>query len=300
MSKVLVTGANGFIGQHVAKFFHENNNEVLGIDTTESNTEYVVERCNIMFGDIDAILLSFRPEIVVHCAGLANVSYSVEHPYEDFQANTAMVHKILYAMRDAGLEKSRFVFLSSAGVYGQPESLPISEDAITSPVSPYALHKRMAEDICLYFADVYGFDIRIARVFSAYGPGLRKQLFWDLFCKMKKDKTVELYGTGLESRDFIYIDDLVNALYIIAMASKCDSQIYNVANGEQISIYDAAALFSKLMGNHSEIVFNNRVREGDPQRWCADVSKIRQLGYCGKTNLENGLRQYIEWANNAN
>ncbi|MBP9997503.1 MAG: NAD-dependent epimerase/dehydratase family protein [Lachnospiraceae bacterium] len=298
MSKVLITGINGFIGKHIADYLCKCENEIIGIDVSAGNGTYNTIVCDMAKDDLTDILESARPDIVIHCAGIANVSYSIAHPDDDFEANTAVVHRLLYAMLRAGLTSSRVLFLSSAGVYGQPEILPISENTQTSPISPYALHKRMAEDICSYFVDVHGMDIRIARIFSAYGPGLRKQLFWDMYQKVLADGNLQLFGTGEETRDFIYIDDLVRALGLILEAKKSTEYIYNVANGKQVSIREVAGCFAKQMSDKIEVSFNNQNRKGDPDNWCADISKLHGLGYKQQVSLDEGIAQYIEWVRN--
>ncbi len=296
MSRILITGINGFIGSSLAKHYHDEGWEVYGIDMcAHEECAWNTYVCDIAHEDIVHILSECRPEVIVHCAGIANVSFSVEHPDEDFEANTVAVHRLLYAIHKAGLTDSRVLFLSSAGVYGQPESLPISENHKTNPISPYALHKTMAEDICSYFIKNYSMDIRIARIFSAYGPGLKKQIFWDMYNKILDTGKLELFGSGEESRDFIYIDDLIKALTIIVEAAKQDDYIYNVANGSQITIKDIARIFVEEYGEDIPVTFNHKNRTGDPDNWCADISRINGLGYSGSVSITEGISRYLTW-----
>lgn len=295
--RVLVTGINGFIGSYVASKFKNAGYEVVGLDRDYSGNIYKVYRINMMQDNISDILGEERPEIIIHCAGLANVSYSLRHIEEDFNANTVVVYRLLEAMRQNNLQSSRLVLMSSAAVYGQPVQLPISENATLNPMSPYALHKKMAEDICLYFIENYQFDIRILRVFSAFGPGLRKQIFWDMYQKIRNDGRLDLYGTGKESRDYIYIDDLVEAIFLIALDVKSNYTIWNVANGEEVTIKEVAEVFAKNVGmDGSKIIFSNELREGDPINWCADISRLLELGYKKETSIQKGIQQYIAWA----
>lgn len=298
MRKVLITGINGFIGSNMAKHLSNNGDEIVGIDISGGNSAWDTYICDMMADDLTEILTSIKPDIVIHCAGIANVSYSIEHPNDDFSANTAVVHRLLYALLQAGLTSTRVLFLSSAAVYGQPEVLPISECTPTSPISPYALHKRMAEDICTYFVDVHKMDIRIARIFSAYGPGLRKQIFWDMYRKAVDTGKLQLFGSGDETRDFIYIDDLVSALRLILDAPLDKEYIYNVANGVQVSIREIAETFAKAMDNNVPIEFNHQNRKGDPDNWCADVKRIEELGYKQSVSIEEGIKCYIDWVRN--
>lgn len=297
--KVLVTGVNGFIGTHMAEKLKKNGHVVTGIDISNAQNDcttdfYVLD---ILKEDVQAILQNICPDIIIHCAGLANVSFSLEQPIVDFQANTVIVYRLLEGMRQCGLTKSRFVLLSSAAVYGQPNRLPIRETDELKPMSPYALHKKMAEDVCLYYVNNYNFNIRILRVFSAYGPGLKKQIFWDMYQKIKKNGSLELFGTGEESRDYIYIDDLVEAIFLVALDEKSDYVIWNVANGEEVFIKDIAAIFARKLNLPLELVrFTGRIREGDPVNWCADVSRIKSLNFHSKINIIDGIEKYVEWA----
>lgn len=296
--KILVTGVNGFIGTHIAEKFKKNGHVVTGIDISEAQNDCITDFhvLDILNEDVRAALGNIRPDIIIHCAGLANVPFSLEQPMEDFRANTTMVYRLLEGMRQCGLSKSRFILLSSAAVYGQPNRLPIRETDELKPMSPYALHKKMAEDICLYYVNNYNFDIKILRIFSAYGPGLKKQIFWDMYQKIKKNECLELFGTGEESRDYIYIDDLVEAISLIALDEKSDYVIWNVANGEEIFIKDIAAIFARKMNLPLELVkFTGRIREGDPVNWCADVSRMRELGYKRGFSIEEGIEGYLEW-----
>lgn len=296
--KILVTGVNGFIGTHIAEKLKKDGHVVIGLDISEAKRAYTTNFyvSDILKEDVQVILSSVRPDIIIHCAGLANVPFSLEQPMEDFQANTMMVYRLLEGMRQCRLAKSRFILLSSAAVYGQPNRLPIREDDDLKPMSPYALHKKMAEDISLYYVNNYDFDIRILRIFSAYGPGLRKQIFWDMYQKIKNNGCLELFGTGEESRDYIYIDDLIEAISLIAFDNKNDYIIWNVANGQEVFIKDIADIFAKRMNITLESVrFTGKIREGDPVNWCADISRIREIGYISKTSIEEGIEGYLKW-----
>ncbi len=299
--KILVTGAGGFIGSNLMKCFAEHNDSVTGWDIEAANKGgLVVEQVNLDDEEILQLKLQeLQPEIIIHCAGCADVGRSVQNPAKDFQGNVTLTHRLLFAIHRLGMDQVRFVFLSSAAVYGNPKSLPITEQAALNPLSPYALHKVMCEDICQYFANNYGMDIRIARIFSAYGKGLCKQIFWDMYNKTLMTGRLELFGTGEESRDYIHIDDVVEALYLIATSVKASEQIYNVANGEEVTIRAVAEFFADCSGlSRNAIKFNNCLREGDPRNWCADISRIKALGYQKKVQMSAGIWNYIEWAKN--
>jgi len=214
----------------------------------------------------------------------------------DFENNVTITHNLFFAIHKGNIRNVRVLFLSSAGVYGNPSKLPITEGTLLNPLSPYALHKVTCEEICKYFYNNYDIDVKIARIFSAYGEGLKKQIFWDMNSKILKNGCLEMWGTGNESRDYIYIDDLVVALSLIAIHAPEHELVYNVANGAEITIRQAAECFatsSKL--DYKLIKFNGETKEGDPINWRADISKLRKLGYIQSVTFEEGVSKYYEW-----
>ena len=296
MKKVLVTGASGFIGREMAKFFLKRGFQVTGWDRLESENDFPGLRVDMTDGEaVRSALEAEKPEIIIHCAGSADVGKSVENPYGDFTGNVTVTHHLLFGMHRAGLEKTRLVFLSSAGVYGNPRSLPVTEDSPLNPLSPYAVHKEMCELLCRFFVSHYGMDIVIARIFSAYGAGLRKQIFWDMHQKLRSTGRLDMFGTGRESRDYIHVRDLIGALALLAEADTHEL-VYNVANGEETAIREVAELFADCEGVPREAIrFNGVVREGDPLNWRADISRIRALGYRKTVEMKQGIADYVAW-----
>lgn len=296
MSKVLVTGAAGFIGKEIAAYFLQNGYEVAGWDRIAAEGAFPVVLVDMT--DEAAVrdaLAEAKPDIIIHCAGSADVGKSVENPYTDYTGNVTITHNLLFGMCQAGLEKMRMLFLSSASVYGNPQKLPITEETPLNPLSPYAVHKVMCEVLCHYFSAHYGMDIRIARIFSAYGAGLRKQIFWDMYRKLETTGRLDMFGTGNESRDYIHVKDLIRALFILATTDESEP-VCNVANGVEVTIREATELFAECAGAAPEqIRFNGVVREGDPLNWRADISKIEKLGYRPAVSIKDGIRQYVEW-----
>lgn len=293
MNKVLVTGANGFIGSHMMKLLREKGYDVTGWDIVPNDAARIY-RVDMLKEDFEFKLKDVSPDMIIHCAGMANVGVSIKKPIDDYESNVTVTYRLLESLRKCNLRDTRLVFMSSAGVYGQPERLPIKEEQSLVPLSPYALHKKMAEDICAYYFKEHQIDIKIARIFSAYGPGLRKQIFWDMNVKANKYNRLEMFGTGDESRDFIYIDDLAEAIYLILTKTDRSELVFNVANGEEITIRYAAEVFGACKGI-SDINFNGVVREGDPLNWQADIDKLKRLGYARKTSFEEGVSKYVDW-----
>lgn len=294
---VVITGVNGFIGSHMAEKCLKDGYHVIGIDINSISVVDKIEyyQLNLYEDSIDDILELHHPFALIHCAGMADVNYSVQHSDSDFVSNVMIARKVLYSIKNVS-DDTRFVFLSSAGVYGNPISNPISENHEKNPISPYALHKVLVEEICLYFVKQYNIDVRILRIFSAYGVGLKKQIFWDMGQKVKEYGMLELFGTGEETRDFIYIDDLVYAIWLIMEKNKTDEIVYNVANGIEIKIKDVAEIFCEKCGlSKTKISFNGYKRQGNPINWCADIGRIKKLGYKPQTDIDTGISQYVKW-----
>lgn len=298
MKKVLITGAAGFIGSKLLTRFSQENFNVIGWDVVDIQ-RWGIDICKVDLLDFENLknqIGELQPDIVIHCAGSADVGKSISDPNMDFARNVEATHNLLFAMHNVRLDNATFIFLSSAGVYGNPKQLPIVEEADVNPMSPYALHKIMCEDICKYFYENYKMNIKIARIFSAYGAGLKKQIFWDMYNKSQKENKFDMFGTGNESRDYIHIDDVVEALYLIATNDSNDV-IINVANGEEITIRQATEWFADCVGiDKKYISFCGTVREGDPLNWKADITKLKKLGYKKTINMVEGLKEYVEWA----
>lgn len=299
MKRVLITGVNGFIGRNAARMFFKKGYEVFGWDFQGSSAEEINLRLFDLreYGLLKKELLLIQPDLLIHCAGCADVGKSVQNPQYDFHGNVTVTHNLLFAVHETGLKKCRVVFLSSAAVYGTPDRLPVTENTILKPLSPYALHKAMAEQVCSYFYDNYRIDVKVIRIFSAYGSGLRKQIFWDMFQKAENTGKLQMFGTGNESRDYIHIEDLLSAIYLVALKAPEEERVYNIANGEEVTIRRVTEIFAAHYGIAKEAIsFNGVIREGEPINWRADITKLLSLGYKKKVSMEKGVESYIEWA----
>lgn len=291
--KILVIGSRGFIGSHCVDFFSRQH------EVWECDVIIDYDRPRYIFieavdSDFQDIFINHKFDVCVNCSGAANVPFSLEKPYNDFQLNTLNVFKILDAIRRFNPE-CRYINMSSAAVYGNPEALPITESMPYRPVSPYGVHKEMAEMLCDEFHRHWGVRTSCVRIFSAYGPRLKKQLLWDLAQKAKNDERVELFGTGRETRDFIYVTDLVRLIDSIIANAPFEADIINAANGRQIEIAEIARLMMEALGCDKEIVFKGVNRKGDPLNWEADISKAKALGYVQETDIKQGINHYVKW-----
>jgi UDP-glucose 4-epimerase len=291
--KLLIIGSDGFIGSHMLSFFHSRNADVYGCDIikyTDKKNYFYINKCAPEF---ETIFSTNKFDYCINCSGAANVPFSVTNPLDDFLLNTKNVLLILEAIRKHN-SSCRFINLSSAAVYGNPKFLPVKEEAEINPVSPYGVHKELAEKICSEYTNFFGVPTCNLRIFSAFGPGLRKQIFWDLYNKSKQPG-IELFGTGNETRDFIYIDDIVQVVSLVVEKAAFKGEAYNVANGVQIKIKDLAQLFLRKLAYNRAIKFTGSKREGDPDLWQADIKKIKKFGYQQSISFETGVNNYIEW-----
>jgi len=292
--KLLIIGSKGFIGSHSIRHFRALGFEVFGCDVVVEYNDPNYFQVDATNASYDEIFSSHDFEACINCAGAASVPDSFVHPGRDFHLNVHTVYSILEAIRK-NTPSCKFINLSSAAVYGNPAELPVAESSDTKPLSPYGCHKLYAELICDEFYRYYGIPTCSVRIFSAYGPGLQKQLFWDWYQKVKQATSITLFGTGKESRDFVFIDDVVQAVYCVLQHSSFKGDIVNVGNGKEVFIERAIEVFQEKSRMEFRYTFNNQVRTGDPLNWAANIAKLSSFGYKPKVGFEDGINQYIQW-----
>ncbi|HSD39904.1 MAG TPA: NAD-dependent epimerase/dehydratase family protein [Rhodocyclaceae bacterium] len=288
--KVLVVGARGFIGGHVTHELRLLGYDIVPVDI--HGTE--VELLDPVSPDFVTLFGTHKPDVCVNCTGAASVPLSFESPIADYTLNTLRVAQMLDAIR-ATSPRTRYLHLSSAAVYGDPAESPVKESSVVEPLSPYGWHKYQAELICREYSRLHGVETISLRIFSAYGPRLRKQLFWDLMQKAKQSERVELFGTGSETRDFIYVSDLVRAIDVLVKRADFDARAVNVAQGVATTIHQAAQSLFGALGWQRELVFTGAGRAGDPCFWQADISYLSSLGFSPKYGISEGLREVADW-----
>lgn len=291
--KILVVGSRGFIGSHCHQYFLSRGHEVTGCDVT-GNEEASYIKINPNGNSFDRIFEKKHFDLCINAAGSAHVDYSFTYPEKDFELNVSLVINILAAIKKFS-PGCKLINFSSAAVYGNPEYLPIPELAATHPLSPYGYHKKVSEDLLHEYSKLFNLSTCSLRVFSAYGEGLRKQLFWDMYQKAISGLPVKLFGTGSESRDFIYIADLVEVVALVLKGAPFKGEVYNVANGEEVTIRDAAESFYSELDPSVNFTFSGEEKVGDPKNWLADITKIQRLGYARKFTFAEGINRYCKW-----
>ncbi len=290
--KILIIGSRGFIGSHAYQFFLKQH-EVWGADvvTPRDKNFFLLERMNT---DFNAVFKSEQFDLCLNASGNGSVPVSIQNPLLDFELNVNNTIKILDAIRTYN-PKCKYIHLSSAAVYGNPVSLPVTESMALKPLSPYGWHKMYSEQICREYFSLYNIGSVILRIFSVYGENLKKQLFWDIYQKTLQSKNIQLFGTGHETRDFIYVQDLMHAINCIIDKGSFKAEAINVSSGIETSIKEAAEIFCAALNNKTIVAFNKQTKLGDPLNWKADISLLSNMGFKSNTSIETGLNSTSKW-----
>jgi UDP-glucose 4-epimerase len=299
---ILITGVAGFLGRTFARYFFEQGWDVIGIDiASPENSPYSFLKkylsVNLPDPSFIHLLMETKPTVCVHCAGRASVSGSITQPYDDYAQGPELTFYVINCLHEI-VPECKFLLLSSAAVYGNPENLPIAESCQPAPISPYGFNKWQSEIICREFNQVYGQPTASLRIFSAYGPGLRRQVVWDICRKALMDEHILLKGTGMESRDFIHALDIAHGIKFVIQASPMKGDIYNLASGAEVKISDLAKLILCSLALRNNIEFDGHIEKGDPVNWVADISKIASLGFAVEIPLEKGIESFAQWCRN--
>ena len=293
--RILVLGSGGFIGNAYAEAMATAGHEVLGLRRgPDAVTDRFHRAASFDSASLLKIVSEFRPDLCLNAAGSSRPAASFDGPETDFAANTTLVLSILEALRQ-GAPACRYIGLSSAAVYGSNPDLPWKEGARGYPSSPYGYHKLAAELLGEEYARLFGLKVLTLRAFSVYGPGLRRQLFWDIFCRSRTASELKLFGTGKETRDFIYIDDVVSALEWFADHAAFEGEIFNLASGHPTRIADACEGLLRNLGWSGRPSFTGEQIPGAPARMEADMTRTFELGFRCRVDLPEGLRRTAAW-----
>jgi UDP-glucose 4-epimerase len=300
LKTVLVTGAAGFLGGYVARHFAGRGLRVIGIDIVPdagnaASALAAYHQIDLPSPALREVLRREQPQVLIHCAGRASVPWSMTDPAGDFQSSVVLTFALLDNLR-LELPSCRFLLLSSAAIYGNPHSLPVREEHAVEPLSPYGFHKRQCEQLCSEFSAIYGIPTASARVFSAYGPGLRRQVIWDICEKVQLTGKLALHGTGNESRDFIHAVDIAQGLWLLAEKAPCRGEVYNLASGREVTIAELAETVLSALGSTVQPVFDGAATPGNPLHWRADIAKISALGFAPQISFENGMTEMARWS----
>jgi len=237
-------------------------------------------------------------DYVFHCAALSSVAYSVDDPIYTNEVNIIGALNILVAAKDVNVK--RIVFASSASVYGNSPELPKREDMSANPISPYAISKYTGEQYCRAFYQLYGLETVVFRYFNVFGKRQNSNSQYSaaipIFIKsFLEGKPPIIFGDGEQSRDFVFIEDVVRANLLACHAKDAPGEVFNVACGGRTTINSLVRMIKKLIGSDIEPVYEEE-RKGDVRHSQADISEARKiLGYEPKIDLAEGLWRTIEW-----
>ncbi len=313
MTRVLLTGAAGFIGSHLAEKLLARGDEVTGIDNFDpfyarpikernlagprSHAGFQFHETDIL--DTEAVLRLLTPDtVIVHLAAKAGVRPSLQDPSGYVRANITGTQSLIDAARQAGV--TRFVFGSSSSVYGDDTSPPFREDAAAvHPISPYAATKRAGELVLEALAPHHGLKVASLRFFTVYGPRQRPDLAIHSFTRrISAGEPITMFGDGSEARDYTYIDDIVRGV-IAALdwteAAPVGLEAFNLGGNETIALSRMIAEISAALGLDARIERGGR-QPGDVRLTSADLTKSgRMLGYTPATPFPEGIRRFVAW-----
>lgn len=300
----LVTGGAGFIGSHIAAMLLTNGASVRILDNLSSgrpqNLASLSGQFELIEGDLRdpaAVRTAMQDvTIVFHEAAVASVPQSIDDPVTTLNVNVIGTQNVLLAARDAGAR--RVVFASSCAVYGNPKDLPVREDMWPAPRSPYAAHKLIGEDLCRVFTRAYGLETVALRYFNVYGP--RQDPASDyaaviprFIAALLHGEPPTVYGDGEQTRDFVYIEDIVRANLLASASPDAVGSVFNVGSGERMSLNDLLRLINGLLG--TSIAPHRRAeRSGDVRESLASIERARQmLYYQPRIGLCDGLARMV-------
>ncbi len=302
--RVVITGGAGFIGSNLAEYWVNNNAEVVIIDNLRTGFEKNIlplkgiEFYKRSITERDFLFEALKgADYVFNLAAMVSVPESVEKPEETYQINIVGLKNLLDASRENGVKK--LVHSSSAAIYGDDPEMPKVESMKAKPISPYGETKYGGELLCNEYREKFNLETISLRYFNVYGPrqnpfGAYTSVIPIFSLKTLKKEPMVIYGDGEQTRDFVFVKDVVKA-NVLAATSKGVNGVFNVANGNTISINTLAGKIKKITGSESEIIYKP-VREGDIKHSSASVEKAkRELNFTGSFTLDEGLIQTIDY-----
>jgi len=309
--KIAVTGGAGFIGSHLVERLVAEGHEVAVIDDFNDFYNPALKRSNA-----DQLLATGRVEVyeedlcnhsalravfemrafdqVVHLAAYAGVTPSVRRPLLYEEVNVRGTLSLLELCRERSIQN--FTYASSSSIYGGNTKIPFSEsDPVDRPICPYAATKRAGELLCHTYAHLYGMNIPCLRFFTVYGPRQRPEMAIVKFIRhIEQDREIVLYGEGRYSRDYTYVDDIIDGV-VAAMERQAGYEIFNLGGSRTTSGIDLVRLIEQRMGKRAKVVLKPK-RPGEVDQTFADVAHSKEiLGYEPKVPLEEGIARTVDW-----
>ncbi|EUJ48387.1 GDP-mannose 4,6-dehydratase [Paenilisteria rocourtiae] len=313
LETVLVTGGAGFIGGHLVERLLGKYHVVVidNLSTGKISNLPQHPQLDYVFGDVSKeedvtrIFEAYTFTYVYHLAAIASVAASIEKPLETHQTNMDGTIHLLNASKKQTNTIQKFVFASSAAVYGSEPTLPKRETSVIAPITPYGIDKLASESYVISYSHLFGLKTSAARFFNVYGPrqnpaspysGVLSILTNCIQRVVAGDETATftLYGDGSQVRDFVYVDDIVNGLILLAESAESRSEVFNIASDESHTLLEVIAMYEAIVGKKLPLVYKN-ARAGDIHTSYADISKIKKIGYQTMTTLKIGLSKYSQY-----
>lgn len=298
----LITGAAGFLGSSLSNHLSRQGHQVRGLDDLSTGDKDVLSPdVHFTRGDVNdrpkLWTLLQDVDVVYHLAARVSVPESVLYPREYNAANVGGTVSLMEAMRDVGVR--RVVMASSGAVYGDLAAQPIKEDSPPNPRSPYAVSKLAAEHYIRTIGALWGMETVSLRIFNAYGPGQRipvshPPVVPHFIKQTLRNGTLVVHNDGKQTRDYVYVDDVVKALVAATTAPSLDGSVINIGSGTENSIRDLVKAVTAVVPGKAEVIYNPRV-SGGVSSMCADLSLAKKkLGYQPSVSLEEGLKLTLE------
>ena len=309
MKKYLITGGAGFIGSTLANHLSKSNKVFIIDDLSMGKKSNVKENDNIKFilGSVTdenlmkQVLSQNNFDYIFHLAAVASVADSVERPIETHTINFDSVLLLLELVRKYQTTLSRFIFSSSAAVYGDEQTLPKKEESIIRPLTPYAIDKFSAEQYVLAYNHLYGVPTSAVRFFNVYGPNQNPNSPYSgvISILMKQYKNMltgkrakfTVFGDGEQSRDFVYI---IQALLLVSKAEESLGKQFNVGTGTAISLNELISVLNQQLGVELPVEFISS-RSGDIPASLSSIERLKKLGFINRFSIEQGLRNYLKF-----
>ena len=298
---IFITGGTGFVGTHLTKFLINQGHTVTIFDNFSNSKSIlsITNKIKIIEGDILDYSKLFdsmkNMELVIHLAAQISVKDSIINPDKTMKINVQGTQNILKSCIENKIQN--FIAASSAAVFGNPSTMPLIEEYLKNPVSPYGKSKLMMEEKIIEFSKIHKLNSIILRFFNLYGPGQSPQyagVITKFLEHIKKDTNLEIYGNGKQTRDFIHIDDAIGSFDLAI--KKIDGKvgkIYNVGSGTSITILELAQLLLEISEKNLKIIHKLEL-EGDIIHSQTSIEQITDdLGFTPKISLENGLKQFL-------
>jgi UDP-glucuronate 4-epimerase len=308
---ILVTGGAGFIGSNLVDHLLKKGNRIVCIDNFEPNYDRIIKLRNIEFalthvnykqvsGDVNNLndlrkcFLEMMPDTVIHLAAKSGVRPSIQNPHEYYNTNVIGTLNVLEVMKEFNV--NRLIFASSSSVYGNNKKVPFSEtDAVDTPISQYAATKKAAELLCHTYHNLYNFDIYCLRFFTVFGPRQRPDLAIHKFTNnILNNKPIEMYGDGSTSRDYTYIDDIIDGI-ISSIENLKGYEIINLGESNVIALKRMISTIEEYLKKKA-IINQLPMQPGDVNITFANIDKAKRiLDYDPKWKFEDGVKEFIKW-----